>query len=85
MKRDTDQTTKQFPATPVEVEDAIRRRAYESYEQRGRADGFELDDWAQAEVKYWVPGKCHFFMSWLGNALEVLSPARQHTRQWRAS
>ena len=23
MKRDTDQTTKQFPATPVEVEDAI--------------------------------------------------------------
>ena len=36
MKRDTDQTTKQFPATPVEVEDAIRRRAYESYEQRGR-------------------------------------------------
>ncbi len=58
MKRDTDQTTKQFPATPVEVEDAIRRRAYESYEQRGRADGFELDDWAQAEVKYWVPGKC---------------------------
>ena len=35
MKRDTDQTTKQFPATPVEVEDAIRRRAYESYEQRG--------------------------------------------------
>ncbi len=59
MKRDTDQTTKQFPATPVEVEDAIRRWAYESYEQRGRADGFELDDWAQAEVKYWVPGKCH--------------------------
>ena len=40
------------------MEDAIRRRVYESYEQRGRADGFELDDWAQAEVKYWVPGKC---------------------------
>ncbi len=40
MKRDTDQKTKQCPATPVELEDAIRFRAYEIYEQRGRADGF---------------------------------------------
>ncbi len=51
MKRDTDQVTKQFPATSVELEDAIRRRAYEIYEQRGRADGFELDDWVQAEAE----------------------------------
>jgi len=51
MKRDTDQVTKQFSATPVELEDAIRRRAYEIYEQRGRTDGFELDDWAQAEAE----------------------------------
>ena len=51
MKRDTDQVTKQFSATPVELEDAIRRRAYEIYEQRGRADGFELDDWVQAEAE----------------------------------
>jgi len=51
MKRDTDQVTKQFPATSVELGDAIRRRAYEIYEQRGRADGFELDDWVQAEAE----------------------------------
>ena len=51
MKRDMDQATKQFPATPVEVEDIIRRRAYEIYEQRGKADGFELDDWVQAEAE----------------------------------
>jgi Protein of unknown function (DUF2934) len=51
MKRDTDQVTKQFAATPLELEDAIRRRAYEIYEQRGRADGFELDDWVQAEAE----------------------------------
>ncbi len=51
MKRDTDQVTKQFSATPVELEDAIRRRAYEIYEQRGRTDGLELDDWAQAEAE----------------------------------
>jgi hypothetical protein len=49
MKRDTDQTTKQSPQPPAEVESAIRRRAYEIYEQRGRADGFELEDWMQAE------------------------------------
>ena len=54
MKRDMDQATKQFPATPVEVEDAIRRRVYESYEQRGRADGFELEIGPKLKLKYWV-------------------------------
>jgi DUF2934 family protein len=32
-----------------ELEEQIRRRAYELYEQRGREDGHELDDWLQAE------------------------------------
>lgn len=32
-----------------ELQDQIRRRAYELYEQRGRDDGHELDDWLQAE------------------------------------
>ncbi len=27
----------------------IRRRAYELYEQRGREDGHELEDWVRAE------------------------------------
>ena len=31
------------------TEERIRRRAYELYEQRGRTDGFALDDWLQAE------------------------------------
>ena len=35
---------------PAEVEREIRRRAYELYEQRGRVDGHELDDWLQAEA-----------------------------------
>jgi hypothetical protein len=30
------------------VED-IRRRAYELYEQRGREDGHDVDDWFEAE------------------------------------
>jgi DUF2934 family protein len=32
-----------------DIEELTRRRAYELYEQRGRVDGFALDDWLQAE------------------------------------
>jgi len=39
------QITKSTP----ELQEQIRRRAYEFYEQRGREDGHELDDWLQAE------------------------------------
>jgi len=35
----------------AKVEAEIRRRAYELYEQRGRMDGHELDDWLQAEAE----------------------------------
>jgi hypothetical protein len=34
---------------PMELEDQIRRRAYELYEERGRTPGFEREDWARAE------------------------------------
>jgi hypothetical protein len=37
------------PARSGDIEERIRRRAYELYEQRGRFDGFALDDWLQAE------------------------------------
>jgi hypothetical protein len=40
------------PAKPVrssDVEEHTRRRACELYEQRGRIDGFALDDWLEAE------------------------------------
>jgi hypothetical protein len=30
-------------------QEPIRRRAFELYEQRGREDGHDLDDWLQAE------------------------------------
>jgi hypothetical protein len=36
---------------PSEIEERIRRRAYELYEQRGRVEGFALDDWLQAEAE----------------------------------
>jgi DUF2934 family protein len=30
-------------------EERIRKRAYQLHEQRGRANGFALDDWLQAQ------------------------------------
>ena len=45
--------TKKPPATatsePQEHEQQIRLRAHELYEERGRDDGHELDDWLRAE------------------------------------
>jgi Protein of unknown function (DUF2934) len=37
------------PAQPNDIEERIRQRAYQLYEQRGSVDGFALDDWLQAE------------------------------------
>lgn len=37
--------------TPAELEEQIRRRAYELYEHRGKVDGYALDDWVQAEAE----------------------------------
>lgn len=34
-----------------ELESAIRSRAYELYMERGRQDGFDQDDWFQAEAE----------------------------------
>jgi len=39
------------PNLPTDVEQQIRRRAYELYEQRDRVNGFALDDWLQAETE----------------------------------
>ena len=45
--------TKKPPATvrsePQELEHQIRLRAYQLYEERGREDGYQLDDWLRAE------------------------------------
>jgi hypothetical protein len=40
--------TKVTKSTP-DLQEQIRRRAHELYEQRGRDPGHELDDWLQAE------------------------------------
>ncbi len=42
-------TTRQTTESTSDIQEQIRRRAHELYEQRGRKDGHELDDWLQAE------------------------------------
>ncbi len=37
--------------SPVDLQEQISRRAYELYEQRGRDDGHETEDWLQAEAE----------------------------------
>ena len=37
------------PVPEDDIEERIRRRAYEIYEQRGGVHGFALDDWLLAE------------------------------------
>jgi hypothetical protein len=39
------------PQAAAELEEKVRIRAYELYEQRGRMDGFALDDWLEAEAE----------------------------------
>jgi hypothetical protein len=39
------------PETHPNLEEQIRRRAYELYEERGREDGRDLDDWLRAEAE----------------------------------
>lgn len=41
---------RQMDANFAGIEERIRLRAYEIYEQRGRADGRALDDWLQAQA-----------------------------------
>jgi len=41
----------QLDASFDEEKETIRLRAYELYEQRGKQDGYALDDWLQAEAE----------------------------------
>jgi hypothetical protein len=50
----TEKTKSAF--TPVtdqisNLDEEIRRRAYEIYEKRGRDDGYDVDDWLRAEAE----------------------------------
>jgi hypothetical protein len=47
-----DPTKKQSAAVAVpSLEEKIRLRAYTLYEERGREDGHDVDDWLRAEAE----------------------------------
>jgi hypothetical protein len=48
----TSTTETQSAKSPVDIQDQIRRRAFELYELRGREEGHDLDDWLQAESEF---------------------------------
>jgi hypothetical protein len=45
----TSSTKTQTTISTIDLQEKVRRRAFELYELRGREDGHELDDWLQAE------------------------------------
>jgi hypothetical protein len=47
MSKQTDSNIAQ--QVSAAAEEQVRSRAYELYEQQGRADGHDLQDWLQAE------------------------------------
>jgi hypothetical protein len=54
-KGDTAMKTPPTSENTASREKLIRLRAYELYEQRGREEGHELDDWLQAEAEVLEP------------------------------
>ena len=42
-------TVRQTARSSGDHQEQVRRRAYELYEQRGREDGRDLEDWLRAE------------------------------------
>jgi hypothetical protein len=51
MKRvDQGKTTQPRPA-PADLEEQVRERAYQLYQERGEVPGFEVEDWLQAEAE----------------------------------
>ncbi len=42
-------TTPEASQSPEMIQEQIRQRAYELYEQRGREEGHDSDDWLTAE------------------------------------
>lgn len=50
-KSTTKKTNANRGESAVDLEEQIRRRAYDLYEQRGREDGHDIEDWLQAEAE----------------------------------
>jgi len=49
MKNSPTSTVRTQSLSDNDIQEQIRTRAYELYEQGGRKDGHDLDDWLEAE------------------------------------
>jgi uncharacterized protein HemX len=56
LQFESNSTSKDRPTQPLktaaDLEEEVRRRAYQLYEQRGKIDGFEVEDWLEAEAEF---------------------------------
>jgi len=50
MKREQERS-KPTRNIPINLQEEIRLRAFEIYQERGMGDGFELEDWLRAETE----------------------------------
>ncbi len=51
MKRVEQERSKPTRNIPINLQEEIRLRAFEIYQDRGRGAGFDLEDWLQAEAE----------------------------------
>ena len=51
MDRQTPISSETETTSSIDTQEQVRRRVFEIYEQHGREDGHELDDWLQAEAE----------------------------------
>jgi Protein of unknown function (DUF2934) len=54
-KTQTHEGSRRVKPSNTDLEEQIRLRAYELYEQRGGEHGYDLDDWLQAESELTQP------------------------------
>lgn len=48
----SDPASELSPPTRHATEEAVRRKAYELYEKKGRREGQALNDWVEAEAQF---------------------------------
>ena len=51
MKGTEQERLNQPRKAPIDLQEEVRRRAYQIYEERGMLNGFELEDWLAAETE----------------------------------
>jgi hypothetical protein len=51
MKRTEQEPFARSKPIPIDLEEEVRRHAYQIYEQRGATPGSDVEDWLQAEAE----------------------------------